>query len=180
MASRSLPTPGAAEPLTLDRMLQRVALSQRIKTVTDAFTPAEAAAHARRYSDTHEEYLRSTVAKREQGYGDCSVELDAAERRAVRRMPTVPVLPARQIGSNLVLFPQRRERVARNRARRDRSTRSSARSGDSGSDDGESEPPAADRWRWASEAGWRSFVASIESRDFEREVHLERWSGRRA
>jgi hypothetical protein len=53
-------------------------------------------------------------------------------------------------------------------------SRSSAKSGDSG-DDSDPEPPAAERWRWASEASWRSFVKSIASRDFEREIALERW-----
>jgi hypothetical protein len=57
--------------------------------------------------------------------------------------------------------------------------RSSAASGDSGSDS-DPPPPTVEPWRWASEASWRSFVASIERRDFEREVALERWRGVRS
>jgi hypothetical protein len=80
-------------------------------------------------------------------------------------------------GAKVIQFPKRRTAAARQRERRSRAGRSSARSGDSGSDDSDSEPPAAERWRWASEASWRSFVASIRSRDFERELHLERMAG---
>jgi hypothetical protein len=51
------------------------------------------------------------------------------------------------------------------------SSRSSARSGDSGDDPGPSDP--AD-WHWSQPAGWGAFVASVQSRDFERELHRER------
>jgi hypothetical protein len=75
----------------------------------------------------------------------------------------------------VIQFPKSRTAAARQGERRSRSTRSSARSGDSGSDDG-SEPPAADRWRWASPGSWRAFVESVQSRDFEAEIALERWT----
>jgi hypothetical protein len=96
--------------------------------------------------------------------------------RVYRLNPVVKRHAERAAGAQVIAFPKHRTAVARQRERRSRSGRSSARSGDSGSDDG-SEPPAADRWRWASDASWRSFVASIHSRDFERDVHLERMAG---
>jgi hypothetical protein len=54
-------------------------------------------------------------------------------------------------------------------------TRSSAASGDSGDDAGDDSAPP-EPWRWADPGSWRSFVASIQSRDFEREIARERWS----
>jgi hypothetical protein len=36
--------------------------------------------------------------------------------------------------------------------------------------------PADDRWRWMSSESWRSFTAHRVRRDFEREVHRERWA----
>src|SRR5215211_4860551 len=72
-------------------------------------------------------------------------------REAVARMVHRP--PRVRVGAKVIVFPSRREATARQRERRSRSGRSSARSGDSGDDsDSEppSEPPAAERWRWAS------------------------------
>lgn len=66
----------------------------------------------------------------------------------------------------------RPRRARRSRERRD--SRSCARSGDS--PDGDAEPPT-ELWRWASERSWRNLVASVESRDFERELYLERMHG---
>jgi hypothetical protein len=81
--------------------------------------------------------------------------------------------------SNVLLFPQPREAKARQRGRRDRAARSSARSGDSGSDDPGESDPAAD-WHWKQPDSWAGLIASVRSRDFERELHVERWRGVRA
>ena len=148
---------------------EAIARSERRQAALAALTPEQARARARMYEDEHKHYLRLSAAKRRKGYGDCSRELAAARRLALGRL--TPVLAAGH--SNVVIFPSPRER-------RNRAGRSSARSGDSGSDDSGSEPPAADRWRWASEASWRSFITSTEARDFEHEVHLERWHGVRS
>lgn len=74
-----------------------------------------------------------------------------------------------------IVGPSRARRTVRSRERRDSSGRSSARSGDSGSDS-DSEPPT-DLWRWVSERSWRNLVASVQSRDFEHELYLERLHG---
>jgi hypothetical protein len=50
----------------------------------------------------------------------------------------------------------------------------------SSADPGESEPPAVDPWRWASEASWRSFVESIRAYDVERQIQRERDGGQAA
>ena len=44
-------------------------------------------------------------------------------------------------------------------------------------DDADADAPAVEPWRWASNASWSSFVASIQARDFEREIARERWNG---
>jgi hypothetical protein len=59
---------------------------------------------------------------------------------------------------------------------RAQAARSSAKSGDSGDDAGDSEPPAVEPWRWASEASWLAFVESVQARDCEAEIGRERWS----
>ena len=82
-------------------------------------------------------------------------------------------------GARLLEFPKRRTAAARQRERRSRSGRSSARSGDSGSDDPGESDPAAD-WHWKQPDSWAGLIASVRSRDFERELHLERWTGVRA
>ncbi|MGZ4325935.1 MAG: hypothetical protein ACXVHB_28835 [Solirubrobacteraceae bacterium] len=52
--------------------------------------------------------------------------------------------------------PRRHAHSVRPRERRDRSGRSSQRSGDSGSDDGGSEPPPpGEGWRWTQPAAWQ-------------------------
>jgi hypothetical protein len=91
------------------------------------------------------------------------------ERHLLRRRP------ARKVAGNVLLFPQPREVRARQRRRREQAARSSAKSGDSGSDDGESEP-AAD-WHWATPPSWQGFVRSIRSGDFEQEIARERNAG---
>jgi hypothetical protein len=74
--------------------------------------------------------------------------------------------------ASVIPFAPRRD--ARRRERRSRAGRSSARSGDSGDDPAEPDP---DGWRWRQPTGWGSFVASVQSRDFERELHRERMAG---
>lgn len=37
--------------------------------------------------------------------------------------------------------------------------------------------PPTDLWRWVSERSWLRFVESVEARDFEREIYLERRQG---
>ena len=92
--------------------------------------------------------------------------------RAARRIAAARRAKTRPVRLVAVIRPRSRG-AGRPRAA---AARSSAASGDSG-DDSDSEPPAAIRWRWASEASWQSFVASVESRDFEAELHRERMSG---
>ncbi len=100
-------------------------------------------------------------------------------RRGMARAGVLLTPVTRAPASTVV--PTRARARARGAGRpRAAATRSSAKSGDSG-DDPPPPPvsPAAAPWRWASEAAWRSFVASVESRDVERELYLERmheWS----
>jgi hypothetical protein len=144
-----------------------VAKSNRRQAKLAKATPAQARAHARYYADQHKRHLSLTAAKRKQGHGDCSRELAAASRYAAGRLPVV----AAAGHSNVLRFPTVRER-------RDRAGRSSAKSGDSGSD-GPGETDPAD-WHWTQPDSSAGLIASVRSRDFERELHLERWTGRRA
>jgi hypothetical protein len=103
-------------------------------------------------------------------------------KRKVRVYSLNPVVrrhAAQAGGAQVIAFPRHRTAAARQRERRSRSGRSSARSGDSGPDS-DSEPPAAEHWRWASSDSWRSFVESVGQRDFEAEVARERWQGVRS
>ena len=121
-----------------DTIRALVAASDRRKAITDAFTPAQASAHARFYADQHRHYLRLSAAKRKQGHGDCSRELAAASRIAARRVTVGP--------TNVLPFP------SQPRERRDRSARSSARSGDSGDGSDSDEPPGG--WRGIQPPTW--------------------------
>jgi hypothetical protein len=89
-------------------------------------------------------------------------------------VPTVRREP-RKRPARVVCSPRRRGPRARGAGRpRGQAARSSARSGDSGDD---SESAAGPGWRWASTDPWLAFVASIYSRDFEREIAREREAG---
>jgi hypothetical protein len=85
-----------------------------------------------------------------------------AYRREVRRLRPAPIMTTRR---------------ARPRGRRERRHVARATSSADPGSDSDPEPPAAERWRWASEASWRAFVASVYRRDFEREIARERAQG---
>jgi hypothetical protein len=72
------------------------------------------------------------------------VMFDEVEARPPAKKPAAPP-------TSLVEYRRSRERACRPRERR--STRSSARSGDSGSDDSGPPPPGVD-WRWAHQGRW--------------------------
>ena len=80
--------------------------------------------------------------------------------------------------AKVIQFPKARANGARGRERRNQPARSGSRSS-SGSDDPGEPEPAAD-WHWRQPDSWAGLIASVRSGDFERELHLERWSGRRA
>jgi hypothetical protein len=152
-------TAAEREPHEVD-WAAKVAASQRRQAALAALTPKQAAERARYYREQGKHYLRLSALKRKRGHGDCSAEMAAADRHAAVALARRAKKPA-----------VRRANVSSGRPRA-QATRSSARSGDSPDPDGPG-------WRWASEASWRAFVASVYSRDVERELERERlgwWS----
>jgi hypothetical protein len=107
------------------------------------------------------------------------VDRVAADHEIVRRHPRAfGLIPTRTYPA--VCMPSRApRRTATQRRPGARASRSSAQSGDSGDDPG-SEPPAVEPWRWAYPGSWRAFVASVQSRDAEREIQRERQAGVRS
>jgi hypothetical protein len=147
----------ADEPhlLTLDDMLGFAEQSKLDQAALAQSTPEEADARREVYRLQDENYLRLTVAKRAQGYGDCGHEADIASQQAVTTARQHVAWRAAVSTSRLapVAPAPTASTAVRPRERRDRSGRSSARSGDSG-DDGGSEPPPAG-WHWAQPRAWQ-------------------------
>jgi hypothetical protein len=140
-----------------DWITKAVADSAAEQAEQNALPPAEAEARAEYRRIEHENWLRLSANKRARGHGDCSHEADTAARQAVttvrqniawRAAATAP----RQAAAAPVPVSST---AVRPRERRDRSGRSSQRSGDSGSDDGASEPPPPGDWHWTQPAAWQ-------------------------
>jgi hypothetical protein len=154
---------GRSEPLTVDEIAALDWLDEQPRGRLYVMQ----AAHA-----FHEWFARGGAAAR--GYTRLVSRKfrDGRWTTSVRRLR--PPVPARRATNGTRVPSRSRER--RPGATRRASSSSTTSSADPPGPASDSEPPA-ESWRWASETAWRSFVASVHSRDFEREVYRERLRG---
>ena len=147
-------------------------------TASLQFTKAELAQIKRRQRESAKLIARLAATETLEQQQQLANELCPRFDDWIRGRNRIQSTPTRRPRAVANITPRARAREHRPAGSRRASSSSSTSSQDPGSDS-DPEPPAVDLWqrRWASDTAWLNFVRSVQSRDFERELHLERMRG---